>query len=174
MTGWWSSLEPGGERVERLNVDPEWVGKRLTIFDTGITHHSGMVNWQVIRRRLDGDRETTAALEAVAEAARVCREKMIAGDEQGVGLAIAAEWNARKRLAPEVCPPELETIADASFAAGASAIKACGAGGGGSVLLWHAPEAREGIVSSLTASAPNGRVVSTDVAKIGCRVLAPE
>ena len=166
--------EPGGERIERLDVSPEWVGERLTIFDTGITHHSGMVNWQVIRRRLDGDRETTAALEAIAEAARVCREQMISGDEQGVGSAVAAEWDARKRLAPEVCPPELETIADASLAAGASAIKACCAGGGGSVLVWHAPEAREEIVSALGATAPNGRVVATDVAKIGCRVLASE
>lgn len=166
--------EPGGERIERLDVDPTWVGERLTIFDTGITHHSGMVNWQVIRRRLDGDRETTAALEAIAEAARMCRKKMIAGDEEGIGSAVAAEWEARKRLAPEVCPPELETIADASLAAGASAIKACGAGGGGSVLVWHPSEARETIVSALNASAPNGRVVSTEVATIGCRVLALE
>jgi D-glycero-alpha-D-manno-heptose-7-phosphate kinase len=164
--------EPGGERIERLNVEAKWVGKRLTIFDTGITHHSGMVNWQVIRRRLDGDSDTTAALEAIAEAARVCREKMIAGDEQGVGSAVAAEWEARKRLAPEVCPPELEAISDASLEAGAAAIKACGAGGGGSVLVWHAPEAREDIISALNRSAPSGRVVSTDVATIGCRVLA--
>jgi D-glycero-alpha-D-manno-heptose-7-phosphate kinase len=164
--------EPGGERVERLAVDPEWVGERLTVFDTGITHHSGMVNWQVFRRRLDGDRATTAALEAIAEAARICRENMIAGDELGVGAAIAAEWDARKRLAPEVCPPELETIADAGLGAGALAVKACGAGGGGSVLVWHAPAAREKIVSTLCKAAPNGRVVSTGVATIGCRVLA--
>jgi len=143
----------------------------LTVFDTGITHHSGMVNWQVIRRRLDGDKDTTAAMEAIAEAARACRKMMLAADERGVGSAIAAEWDARKRLAPEVCPPELETIVNASLAAGASAIKTCGAGGGGSVLVWHDPEARDGIVSTLTASAPNGRVVATEVAKTGCRVV---
>jgi D-glycero-alpha-D-manno-heptose-7-phosphate kinase len=127
--------EPGGERIERLQVEPEWVGERLTIFDTGISHHSGMVNWQVIRRRLDRDSGTTGALEAIAEAARLCRTELMAGDEDGVGRAIAAEWSARKRLAPEVCPPKLESIIDAGLAAGASAIKACGAGGGGSVLV---------------------------------------
>jgi D-glycero-alpha-D-manno-heptose-7-phosphate kinase len=164
--------EPGGERIERLQVEPEWVGERLTVFDTGITHHSGMVNWQVIRRRLDRDSDTITALEAIAEAARRCRTELIAGDEDGVGRAIAAEWSARKRLAPEVCPPELESIVDAGLAAGASAIKACGAGGGGSVLVWHPPEVRESISSALTASAPDGRVVATGVAKIGCRVLA--
>jgi D-glycero-alpha-D-manno-heptose-7-phosphate kinase len=164
--------EPGGERVERLAVEPEWIGDRLTIFDTGISHHSGMVNWQVIRRRLDRDSNTTEALEAIAEAARGCRTELVAGDEDGVGAAIAAEWSARKRLAPEVCPRELETIIDAGLAAGASAIKACGAGGGGSVLVWHPPAAREEISSALSATTPDGRVVATEISMVGCRVLA--
>jgi len=164
--------EPGGERIERLQIDPKWVGERLTIFDTGITHHSGMVNWQVIRRRLDRDSETTEALEAIAEAARSCRVELVAGDGDGVGKAIAAEWNARKRLAPEVCPPELETIIEAGVAAGASAIKACGAGGGGSVLVWHPPAARRAVSTALATAAPNGQVVATEIEKVGCRVLA--
>jgi D-glycero-alpha-D-manno-heptose-7-phosphate kinase len=164
--------EPGGERDEKLEVEPEWVGHRLTVFDTGITHHSGMVNWQAIRRRLDGDVDTTNAMEAIAEAARECRAQLLDGIEQGVGRAIAAEWNARKRLAPEVCPPELESIVDAGLAAGASAIKACGAGGGGSILLWHPPDVRESLSSALKAAAPNGGVVATAIEKIGCRVLA--
>jgi D-glycero-alpha-D-manno-heptose-7-phosphate kinase len=164
--------DPGGERVERLKVEPDWVGERLTVFDTGITHHSGMVNWQVIRRRLDRDNDTTEALEAIAEAARQCRAELISGDESGVGKAIAAEWSARKRLAPEVCPPDLETIIDVGLEAGASAMKACGAGGGGSVLVWHPPRARDTISSALSAAATDGRVVATDVEKIGCRVLA--
>jgi D-glycero-alpha-D-manno-heptose-7-phosphate kinase len=163
--------EPGGERVERLEVESEWVGKRLTVFDTGISHHSGMVNWEVIRRRLDGDRDTSDALEAIAAAARHCRKELLAGHEDRVGEAIAAEWNARKRLAPEVCPPALVTIIDAGIAAGALAIKACGAGGGGSVLAWHPPDAREEISSALGAAAPAGRVVATSIERIGCRVL---
>jgi D-glycero-alpha-D-manno-heptose-7-phosphate kinase len=164
--------DPGGERVERLRVDPDWIGKRLTVFDTGITHHSGMVNWQVIRRRLDRDRETTDALEGIAEAARRCRNELVAENEDGVGKAIAAEWQARKRLAPEVCPSELETIIDAGLTAGAAAIKACGAGGGGSVLVWHPPAAREEISSALSAAAPDGCVVATEISMVGCRVRA--
>lgn len=162
--------EPGGERVERLAVDPRWVSERLTVFDTGITHHSGMVNWQVIRRRLDRDIQTTEALEAIADAARVCRTELVAGDEDGVGNAIGAEWNARKNLAPEVCPPELEAIINAGLAVGASAIKACGAGGGGSVLVWHPPAVRRTIATALATAAPKGRVVATEISMVGCRV----
>lgn len=164
--------EPGGERVERLAVEPGWIGQRLTIFDTGISHHSGMVNWQVIRRRLDRDSETTDALEGIAEAARNCRTHLAAKDEDGVGKAIAAEWDARKRLAPEVSPPELEKTISAGLTAGASAIKACGAGGGGSVLIWHPPGTREEISSALSAEAPDGRVVATEISMVGCRVRA--
>jgi len=164
--------DPGGERVEKLEVEAAWVGERLTVFDTGISHHSGMVNWQVIRRRLDRNSNTTEALEAIAEAARQCRAGLVSDNERAVGKAIAAEWDSRRRLAPEVCPPELETIIDAGLAAGAYAIKACGAGGGGSVLAWHPPEARGVVSSALDAAATDGRVVATDVEKIGCRVLA--
>jgi D-glycero-alpha-D-manno-heptose-7-phosphate kinase len=164
--------EPGGERVERLTIEPEWVGERLTIFDTGITHHSGMVNWQVIRRRLDGDRGTSDALESIADAARRCRAELISGNENGVGRAMADEWDARRRLAPEVCPPELGAIIDAGLGAGATAIKAGGAGGGGSVLVWHPPAARRAIATALATAAPNGQVVATEIVKVGCRVLA--
>jgi D-glycero-alpha-D-manno-heptose-7-phosphate kinase len=164
--------EPGGERVEALEVEPGWVGERLTVFDTGISHHSGMVNWEVIRRRLDRDRATTDALEAIAEAARRCRAELLDGNQVGVGEAIADEWRARKSLAPEVCPADLEVIIDAGIAAGALAIKACGAGGGGSVLAWHNPDSRDGIAAALNRVAPKGRVVATGVEKIGCRVLA--
>lgn len=165
-------LEPGGERIERLDVDPAWVAEHLVVFDTGISHHSGMVNWQVIRRRLESDPETCAALEGISRAAVECRRCMVAGDAEGVGAAIAHEWEHRKRLAPEICPPELAAIEDAARAAGASAFKACGAGGGGSVLLWHGATGRSRLIGALAEAAPAGRVVATDVARSGCRVVA--
>ena len=161
---------PGGARVEELAVEAAWIEARLTVFDTGISHHSGMVNWQVIRRRLDGDVRTTESLEFIAEAARSCRAALLERDEARVGEAIAAEWAARRRLAPQVCPPELHAIEEAVVAAGVRACKACGAGGGGSMLLWHAPEARERVVAAAQAAAPAGRVVAIGMTATGCRL----
>ncbi|MDX2435724.1 MAG: hypothetical protein QNL88_01630 [Acidobacteriota bacterium] len=163
-------LEPGGERIERLDVDPGWVGERATVFDTGISHHSGMVNWQIIRRRLEGERATIDALEAIAGAATDCCSSLVAGDAAGVARAMSEEWTHRRRLAPEVSPVELVEIERAAAVAGAAAFKACGAGGGGSVLLWHAPESRDAIVAALRTAAPDGRVVATGIAGRGCRV----
>jgi D-glycero-alpha-D-manno-heptose-7-phosphate kinase len=163
-------LEPGGERVERIEVEPSWISDRITVFDTGIAHHSGMVNWQVIRRRLEGASATAEALEAIARAAAECRSALLSRDGDGVGRAIEAEWAHRQQLAPEVCPPELLEIERAVMAAGALAFKACGAGGGGSVIVWHGPGARAGIRSALERSAPAGRIVATEIVTAGCRV----
>ena len=162
---------PGGAQVEELAVEAAWIDARLTVFDTGISHHSGMVNWQVIRRRLDGDSRATESLEVIADAARSCRAALLERDEARVGEAIAAEWAARRRLAPPVCPPELHAIEEAVVAAGVRACKACGAGGGGSMLLWHAPEARERVVAAAQAAAPAGRVVAIGMTATGCRLI---
>ena len=164
--------EAGGERVEELDVSPEWFSDRLTVFNSGVRHHSGMVNWQVIRRRFDSDPQTIAAFEAIAEAARMCRKEILEGNEGGVGSAIAAEWSARKKLAPEVCPLEIEAIEKAAVAAGAGAVKACGAGGGGSILVWHSPEAGPTVRDALKKKAPAGEILATGVSKTGCRVRA--
>ncbi len=163
-------LEAGGEVVEEMSVDPVWLGERASVFFTGITHHSGMVNWQVIRRRLEGDGITTTALEAIAEAARKCRQSLLAGDADGCGAAIAEEWAARKKLAPEVCPGELESLEQTALSAGAQAFKACGAGGGGSVLLWHPDGRGESIARALTQAAPGGFMAPSGVMRQGCQV----
>lgn len=163
-------LEPGRTRVEALQVDPGWVGERLTVLFTGITHASGMVNWQVIRRRLDGEPATAAAFDEIAAAARRCREALLATDAGAVAEAVAAEWAARRRLAPEVCPPELERLTAAALEGGAWAAKACGAGGGGSLLVWHPPDARTGVEDALQTAAPEGRVLARQVAAEGAAV----
>jgi D-glycero-alpha-D-manno-heptose-7-phosphate kinase len=164
-------LEAGGNRIERLDVALDWLAERASVFFSGIRHRSGMVNWQVLRRRLDGERETTEAFSEIAAAARGCRESLLAHDEEAVAESLRREWAARRRLAPEVCPPELEHLLQTALEHGAVAAKACGAGGGGSVLLWHPAGAREGVVASLEAASDGGRLIAAGGFDPGCRVL---
>lgn len=163
-------LEAGGHRLEPLVVDPDWLRERSTVFYSGIRHRSGMVNWQVIRRRLDGDRETVAAFDAIMQAARACRRALLDRDDGAVAAAIAAEWRARRRLAPEVCPAELERLIAAGLAAGATAVKATGAGGGGSLLVWHEPATRDAIAAALESASDGGRVIAAGAAETGLTV----
>jgi D-glycero-alpha-D-manno-heptose-7-phosphate kinase len=163
-------LEPGGESVETLAVDEDWMGARFSVFFTNITHHSGMVNWQVIKRRIEGDDTTRASLGAIADAAQRCRQALLAGDETEVAAALAAEWSARRRLAPEVCPPELQALEAVALEAGVTAVKACGAGGGGSLLLWHPPGHRDRIAEAMKTAVPGGWLLTPGVARNGCEV----
>lgn len=162
-------LLPGGNRLERLEVDPDWLESRITVFFTGITHHSGMVNWQVIRRRLEGDSSTTRGLQEIANAAVDCRTALLSSDTAAVGKALNQEWGSRRRLAPEICPAELGRLESETFNAGALAFKACGAGGGGSVLIWHQPGTADSIAEALVRTAPGGTLFPRGVAGVGLR-----
>jgi D-glycero-alpha-D-manno-heptose-7-phosphate kinase len=161
---------PGGVTTESIPVPGDWIADRLSVFYTGITHHSGMVNWQVFRRRIEGEPRTIEALESIAAAAESCRQSLIVGDEAGCAASIANEWAARRRLAPEVCPPELERLTERALDAGASAVKASGAGGGGCLALWHPPGTHDTLKTELEKSAAGGRMLAAGTEVRGCRV----
>jgi D-glycero-alpha-D-manno-heptose-7-phosphate kinase len=163
-------LEPGGERIERLGTDPNWLAERLVVLYSGITHASGMVNWQVYRARLDGNRRVARRLDEISAAAAACRVALLAGDEAAVGRAITAEWRARRELAPSVTNPALDAILAAGTAAGARAGKACGAGGGGSVMFWVAPRLRGAVRAAALAVAPGAFEVVGGFAARGATV----
>jgi D-glycero-alpha-D-manno-heptose-7-phosphate kinase len=146
-------LGPGGERVERLPVDRSWIAQRLAVVFSGIRHASGMVNWQVYRARVDGDHNVASRLAAIAAAAQACRAALVRRDERAVGRAVAQEWEARRSLAPEVSSREVDRLLAAGLEAGAVAAKACGAGGGGSVLFWSPAARREKVLHAVLAAA---------------------
>jgi D-glycero-alpha-D-manno-heptose-7-phosphate kinase len=163
-------FEPGCERAERLPVAREWVAERLLVLFTGVAHASGSINWEVYRARLGGDRRVSAALANIADAARACRAALVSADEKAVGEAIAAEWQARRRLAPVVATPQLDAIIAAGVRAGAHAAKACGAGGGGSVAFWVPPARRSDVLRAALAQASEGALeISSDLAARGAR-----
>jgi D-glycero-alpha-D-manno-heptose-7-phosphate kinase len=68
-----------------------------------------------------------------------------------VGAAIAEEWENRKRLAPRVTTPAIDDLIARAAAAGATAAKVCGAGGGGCLFCYGPPQHREAIASALAA-----------------------
>ena len=56
--------------------------------------------------------------------------------------AIADEWENRKRLAPGVTTPAIDDLIARATAAGATAAKVCGAGGGGCLFCYGPPDRR--------------------------------
>ncbi len=155
---------PGGTDVRRIDTDLEALGASLLVAYSGVSHFSAGQNWQVVRRRLDGEEEATRLFAGIARVAAAAEEALAAGDLPRLGALVREEWSLRRQLAPGVSVPEVEAILDAATAAGAWGGKACGAGGGGCVAVLCPPRGRGEVVDAWTglgveilAAAPTAR-----------------
>jgi D-glycero-alpha-D-manno-heptose-7-phosphate kinase len=148
-----SSIELGVSGVHRveLSVDVDAIQQRLILAYTGASRNSGINNWDVMVRRINGDPGVTAAFEAIRRAAAGVRTALEASDWTGLAAAINSEWQARKELAPGVTTPEIDHLLERARFAGATAGKVCGAGGGGCLVCLAEPERRASVEASLAA-----------------------
>lgn len=140
---------PGGEQVRRLDVDLKSLGESLLVVYSGASHFSAGNNWQVVRRRLDGEPEVTGLFRGIAEAAAELAPALEAGDLPRVGELMSREWSHRRRLAEGVSTPLLESLIERALALGAWGGKACGAGGGGCLAFLCPPERRSAVAEGL-------------------------
>ncbi len=139
-----------GTRVERLPVDLEALRGRTVLIDTGQSRSSGISNWDMLKRRLDGDSRVRDALDGVIRATHAMREALIASDWEAAGAALGEEWTARKALSSKVTHEGIDRLIREGIAAGAVAGKVCGAGGGGCLVLWAREGRREEIQKRMT------------------------
>ncbi len=148
-----SAVELGVSGVRRVALDvvPAELERRLVLAYTGASHNSGINNWDVMVRRINGDEAVVDAFEAIRHAAAAMRESLEAGDWSAVGVMMAAEWQARKRLAPGVATPEIDLLLERARFAGALAGKVCGAGGGGCLVCLVDPTRKAEVEASLTS-----------------------
>jgi D-glycero-alpha-D-manno-heptose-7-phosphate kinase len=148
---------PGGEVVRRLEVDLAPLAASLLVVYSGQSHFSAGQNWQVVRRRLDGEPEVSSLLAGIAGVAGRVGAALAAGDLPQVGAAMSEEWRLRRRLAAGISTPEIERLLELAEAGGAWGGKACGAGGGGCVAMLCPPERRDAIAARLAEA--GGQVV---------------
>ncbi len=144
------SYPPGGVEVRRLDVDLKQLGKHLLVVYTGQSHFSAGKNWQVIRRRLDGETAARVQFDGIAASAEELAEALRAGDFEEVGRAMLREWSFRQQLAPGISTAAIEKGLTLALDLGAWGGKACGAGGGGSVALLLPEAQKEKISAALT------------------------
>src|SRR5262249_35476587 len=84
-----------GTRVERLAVDLEALRQRGVLVYT-VSRSSGISNWDMLKRHLDGDAGVRAALDGILAATRTMRRALPAGGLGGPGGARAAQGQARE------------------------------------------------------------------------------
>jgi D-glycero-alpha-D-manno-heptose-7-phosphate kinase len=150
--------EPGGERVRSLDVDLQRLGESLLVVYSGQSHFSAGSNWQVVRRRLDGEAAVSRLFTGIAETTAELAPVLAAGDFPRVGALMSREWSYRRQLAEGISTPVLEKLLQIAATHGAWGGKACGAGGGGSLAILCPPERRSDIAAALQSE--GGEVLS--------------
>jgi D-glycero-alpha-D-manno-heptose-7-phosphate kinase len=144
-------LRVDGIRRVGLDVDAAALESRLVLAYTGAPRNSGTNNWEITKRHLDGDPHIFDCFERIRDTAAAMRGALEQSDWDAVGRHIDVEWDNRKRLAPGVTTPTIDRLISAARAAGATAAKVCGAGGGGCLFCYGPPEARAAIAAALAA-----------------------
>lgn len=144
-------LEVDGIRRVALDIDIQALEQRIVLCYTGEPRNSGTNNWEITKKHIDGDQHVFDCFERIRDTAATMREALTKADWDGMGRAIAQEWDNRKRLAPGVTTPAIDDLIARATAAGATAAKVCGAGGGGCLFCYGPPARREAIASALAA-----------------------
>ena len=148
-----AAVELRVEGIKRvgLNVDPAELERRIVLAYTGAPRNSGTNNWEITKRHTDGDRHIFDCFERIRDTAAAMRIALERADWDEVGRQVAIEWDNRKRLAPGVTTPTIDDLIARAKAAGATAAKVCGAGGGGCLFCYGPPAVRTAIANALAA-----------------------
>jgi D-glycero-alpha-D-manno-heptose-7-phosphate kinase len=165
------AIELGVSGVSRvpLAVDPADLDARLVVAYTGASRNSGINNWDVMTRRINGDPRVIAAFDGIRDAAIGVQEAIERGDWTAAAGHIGCEWEHRKRLAPGVTTPAIDALLASARAAGALAGKVCGAGGGGCLFCLAPPDRREAVAAALTTG--GAQVLPVTIARDGLRLV---
>ncbi len=164
-------LRPDGVEREHLAIDEEELERRFVICYTGEPRLSGINNWEIFKRHIDGNADVFEIFERIRDAAEQMRDALLAGDWIAVGEIMRRAYPNRKRLAPNITTPYMDQLVEKALANGAEAAKVCGAGGGGCIAFLCSEGRRQDVESALSKET-GAEVLNWKVAREGLRVEA--
>ena len=130
----------GQPQVKHLSVKNLDINGNISLFFTGRAHHSGINNWEVIKKFVERDKVTCKALERIKEISQRVREVFLKHQWESLCELFIEEFQAREQLSESFLSPEIEALSQVALKNGGEAVKICGAGGGGCVFVWSRPE----------------------------------
>jgi D-glycero-alpha-D-manno-heptose-7-phosphate kinase len=145
-------LAAGGERRETLGCDLDELERRLVLCYTGKPRQSGINNWEVFKRHIDGDRRVSQNLEKINAVAKQVRAALERNAWSEVGRLVREEWEFRRRNLRTISTPVIDRIISSARRQGALGGKVCGAGGGGCLTLVIEADARARVEAAVTAA----------------------
>ena len=163
-------LRADGVEREHLAIDEDELEQRFVICYTGEPRLSGINNWEVFKRHIDGDATIFQIFDRIRDAADHMRTALLAGDWSTVGEIMRQAYPNRKRLAPNITTPHMDAVVAKALANGAEGAKVCGAGGGGCIAFLCAEGRRQDVEQALAAEAGT-EILNWKVARAGLVVV---
>src|SRR5258708_5554860 len=77
-------LDPDGVDREHLAIDESEIERRFVICYTGEPRHSGINNWEMFKRHIEGDRDVFTGFDRIRDAAVQVRAALLADDWNAV------------------------------------------------------------------------------------------
>lgn len=146
------SFNSGGFKVERLSVSPDFFNDHALLVYTGRPHHSGLNNFEVMKSAVAGNEVTINALRGIRDTALELKEKIRQQNLGDLKDVLNKEYDFRIQLTPAFTSPEIERLRTITLQNGGDAIKICGAGGGGCVMVWGDPKVRSRLRTAIEAA----------------------
>jgi D-glycero-alpha-D-manno-heptose-7-phosphate kinase len=143
------NLSIEGVRAERFKIDNKEFERRITLCYSGSSRNSGINNWEIFKRHIDGNRKIFRNLESIKKTADKMKLAIIDSDFKMIGRLIGEEWRNRKNLWKGVSTPQIERLIAIAEKNGAISAKVCGAGGGGCLIFFSEPDRQEDIKATL-------------------------
>lgn len=168
----WETPNPRSEPLPWASGGRDPLAERFVLVYTGEAHSSADPNGSVLHRIWAGEPKTLGGVRKIGEAAVSMREALLARDFRLVAEALDREWEGRRALGEAVVTPTLERFETALRRAGALAVKACGAGGGGTLIAITTPESREAVAEA--ARGAGGQVLDARSDPEGLREEPPD
>lgn len=130
---------------DHISLDHSPIKDYFMLAYTGKAHHSGLNNFEVMKAAVTKDPNTIQSLKELSQISsdmlRVIQDKKW----EQMGDLFNREYKTRIKLASAFSSPEIEKLNEISLKNGAIAVKICGAGGGGCVMIWCEPSKQQGV-----------------------------
>ena len=159
-------------KIEQSSFHPQVfqeLNQRIVVVFSGEKHHSGLSNWEVYKKAVEGDSQVLTGLSEIAGVARNLEREFQKENIQWseVGKCLDNEWVLRRKTF-NVSTPTLEQVIRELRNFDILGLKVCGAAQGGSLLALVEPQKRPTVVEKIKKAGL--QVVSTQATQSGVSI----
>lgn len=150
VSGGLSFIDYSISGVTQTVIDPinTPFAENFLLVNTGRSHHSGLNNFEVLKSSVQGDKNVLSALRQIKKISDEMYQVIQKQQWEELPELFQREYQSRIQLTPAFSSPEIEKLSDISLKNGADAVKICGAGGGGCVLVWVKNNNRQKVIEA--------------------------